>query len=167
MAKGAAAAPATESVTADIPSILSQCRALITSVPYTARGAHPASFVTVDEDGFPSARLVVPTSASEALTDFVINTRADTRKVQEIRAGGRNASLVWTSQKGKQGWLTIKGLVSCGGVGNNERLDIHFEARKIEVMSYNQADLKGDDSGFKPLILERADGEGRFWKRVH
>eukprot|EP00933_Yihiella_yeosuensis_P006859 TRINITY_DN111685_c0_g1_i1.p1 TRINITY_DN111685_c0_g1~~TRINITY_DN111685_c0_g1_i1.p1 ORF type:complete len:208 (-),score=10.09 TRINITY_DN111685_c0_g1_i1:256-879(-) len=146
--------------------VLKSCLDLINSIPYkdsVTMGAHPVSLISHDEDGFSSARLVVATEIAPDLTIFKINTRAGTRKVEEIRNDPR-VSLVWNSQKGKQGWLTVKGVAELGNEDNKGRLDITVVGRKIEVMSYNQPGLTTDGEGYKPVLLERIDQGSLPWK---
>jgi hypothetical protein len=148
----------------NVRDIIASCLVLIRSVPYmdtTSRGLHPVSLVSIDADGFPSSRVVAPTSIADDLATFTINTREDTRKVREIRANP-NVSLVWTSQPGRGGWLTLKGTATVGAVNKQGRLDLSIRIVRVEAMSYNQPHLQTDENG-TPVILEMRDGA---WTRA-
>merc|ERR1712216_1073564 len=66
------------------------------------------TLISMDQNGYASARVVVAREIEPDLSFFRLNTRADTRKVNEIRAQPK-VSLTFQDQVGRGGWLTIKG----------------------------------------------------------
>merc|ERR1719350_2125360 len=71
-------------------AVVAKARRTIEAVPYGGRnspdGPHPVSLVTMDADGYPSARSVVPREMSADLSFFRLNTREGTRKLEELAA---------------------------------------------------------------------------------
>ena len=149
--------------------ILARCLRCIQCVPYHDRTdfVHPVTLITADPDGFAfSARVVVPREISDDLSYFRLNTRPETRKVAEIQKDAR-CSLMYWDQRGKQGWLTLKGSVTkveSQHQGNNRSVDLHFSAQKLEVMNYNEA-LRQED-GWVPIVLQRVGSPKSAWQRV-
>ena len=152
-----------------VSEILARCLRCIQCVPYHDRTdfVHPVTLITADPDGFAfSARVVVPREISDDLSYFRLNTRPETRKVAEIQKDAR-CSLMYWDQRGKQGWLTLKGSVTrveSQQQGNDWSVDLHFSAQKLEVMNYNEA-LRQED-GWVPIVLLRVGSPKSAWQRV-
>ena len=193
-----------------ISKIISAAHGVIRSVPYeVAPSMHPATFVSFDADGYPSARVLVPRFVAEDMSTITINTRVETRKASraviamlcrfdvysdipfmalchdqcqhrhtpclphqsgslvascqqcaEIENDER-ASLCYHDQRGKQGWLTLKGNAArSGGVKSDGTVDVQFMVTALEIMTYNE-DLTFESA--KPIVLVRVEG-GDGWK---
>ncbi|CAE8601375.1 unnamed protein product [Polarella glacialis] len=168
-----------------ISAVLSAAHSLINSVPFQNRTdyVHPTSFITIDEEGFPSARLVVPLEVAPDFSKIILSTRTNTRKVAEIKASldrkgvtvsasgavpentGVPASCSWNDYRNRGGWLTIKGLASLGKqIEDGTKIEIIFRPVHLEIMSYNEK-AHEDADGWSPVILSR-EGENQ-WKRGH
>jgi len=148
--------------------ILARCLRCIQCVPYHDRTdfVHPVTLITADPDGFAfSARVVVPREISDDLSYFRLNTQPETRKAAEIQKDAR-CSLMYWDQRGKQGWLTLKGSVTKveSQQGNDRSVDLHFSAQKLEVMNYNEALCQED--GWVPIVLLRVGSPKSVWQRV-
>eukprot|EP00969_Alexandrium_andersonii_P068226 3008860-Alexandrium_andersonii.AAC.1 len=79
-------------------------------------------------------RVVVPREVAEDLSSVRLNTRTDTRKVAEIGTCSR-VSLLWEDRRQRGGWLVLKGtaeIVSTGGQGGSERVDIVVDVQRLE-----------------------------------
>lgn len=160
-----------------VPDLLQKCRQTIGAVPYHDRidpawnGVHPASLVTLDASGFPSARTIVPREIAEDLSYFRLQTRAETLKLEEIVNNPR-VSLAYQDQRGRQGWLTVKGMATLDSAGRGrsgrsagpDQVNIHVEVTEIRGMSY-LVDLMGDKDGWVPITLVR-DSDKRDWQSV-
>ena len=136
---------------------------LIASVPYKAApGMNPATFVTYDPDGFPSARVLVPRHISKDLTEITLNTRMDTNKFLEIQ-GNPKSALCYHDQRGKQGWLTLKGTAHSHAFGRpitDEYVDVHFRVEKLEIMTYNDGGALKIDRARPVVLVRRGDTPG-------
>ena len=157
-----------------IPDILRRVGLLIKAVPYNDRfdGVHPCDFVTVDEEGFPSSRSVVPREGTDYQNffSFELETQAGTRKVRQALRNPK-CMLSYRDMKGRQGWLCFKGVVSfyatpeeIARMEPSARLKMRVDVRRIEVMGYNQK-LHADADGWVPIVLER-DGTSMKWLNV-
>ncbi|CAD7943679.1 unnamed protein product [Amoebophrya sp. A25] len=142
--------------------------AMIAKIPYRddngAGGVHPASLITVDADGFPSSRIVVPRQVAPDFSEIRLNTRAESRKVAEVRANPR-VSVSWEDQRGAGGWAVAKGQAEVIPIdkGQPARVDIVVKCHRLEAMSYNERVMADDQEGWKPTILERT-GDHRGWQ---
>jgi hypothetical protein len=144
---------------ANVDVIVSKARRVIEAVPYQDRnspgGPHPVTLITQDADGYASARAVVPRQIGDDLSFFRLNTREGTRKLAELRNNPKT-TLSFHDQRGRQGWLTIKGdsVLEAAADGS---VDILFYAKKLEAVSYNEQ-LMADSEGWKPILLHRDNG---------
>jgi len=139
----------------------------IASVPYVAAPAvgvrlHPAAFTSIDKDGFPSTRTVVPTFLAADLSEVRLSSRAGTRKLAEIEANPK-ASLHFMDQRGRGGWVTLKGEAALRPGGEEGAVEVVLSPQRCEVMSYVEGAM-ADDEGWKPAVLVKAKGEA--WRRV-
>eukprot|EP00930_Biecheleria_cincta_P046014 TRINITY_DN31730_c0_g1_i1.p1 TRINITY_DN31730_c0_g1~~TRINITY_DN31730_c0_g1_i1.p1 ORF type:complete len:227 (+),score=19.39 TRINITY_DN31730_c0_g1_i1:52-681(+) len=143
---------------ADTLAFIAKARRTIEAVPYGGNNSpqgHPVSLITQDAQGYASARTVVPREISEDLSFFRLNTPEGTRKLGELAANPRTTLHVH-DQRGRQGWLTIKG-DSIMQHNSDGTVDILFTAQKLESMSYTEG-LMADKEGFKPISLARQNG---------
>ncbi|CAD7933487.1 unnamed protein product [Amoebophrya sp. A120] len=145
----------------NIDEIIRRMFKVIDRIPYHddngKNGIHPVSLITLDENAFPSSRLVVPRGISNDFTSIKLNTRTNTRKVQEITNNSNKVSVTWEDQKGKGGWIVAKGVAVIVPL-DQARCDILVDVVKVEVMDYNEK-LMADTEGWKPLVLERNAGQ--------
>merc|ERR1712054_315260 len=141
-----------------IPEVLAAVRRVVQSVPYDKSPEHhPATFISTDPDGFPSARVLVPREYSDDFSRIKLNTRKDSRKFAEIR-GEPRVALSFHDQRGEQGWLTFKCTVDAGKLrqevyrsGGSDTCDVWLDVHKIEVMDYNER-LRLDPAGWVPVV---------------
>merc|ERR1719330_153206 len=112
----------------------------------------PVALITLDASGFPSARTVQPREVAPDLSNVRLGTRGDTRKVAELRSNP-HVALNWQDQKGRGGWVTLKGVVTLEEVKPEVR--IHVDVAALEAMDYNE-NLKLDAEGYKPAVLVRS-----------
>eukprot|EP00928_Gymnodinium_smaydae_P008595 TRINITY_DN13126_c0_g3_i1.p1 TRINITY_DN13126_c0_g3~~TRINITY_DN13126_c0_g3_i1.p1 ORF type:complete len:194 (+),score=32.69 TRINITY_DN13126_c0_g3_i1:32-613(+) len=142
-----------------IQETIAKARRTIEAVPYggqnSPNGPHPVSLVTLDASGYPSARSVVPREIAPDLGFFRLNTRDGTRKLAELKANPRT-TLHFHDQRGRQGWLTIKGNSVLEPLGDG-RVDILFNAIALEAVNYNE-NLMADTEGWQPTVLLRKNG---------
>ncbi|CAE8723827.1 unnamed protein product [Polarella glacialis] len=148
---------------ADIPEFLRRVHSSISSIEYfnsqggraLTPGIHPVSLITFDNlSGYPSARTIAPLEIAGDLSVFRFYTRAESRKVQEIKSNPK-VSLAWQDQRGQQGWITIKGdAVLRPGSHPNFPVDIFVYARIIEAVSYNENLLGDSGNGSVPVVLQ-------------
>jgi len=143
--------------TARIQKLLAKAKRCIEAVPYqgSSKGPHPVSLITFDSEGFASARTVVPREFAEDLSFILLNTRKDTRKVGEIQHNPK-VSLNFQDQRGRGGWLTMKGVAELQPLDGNS-VNILVTIVQIEGVSYNE-DFMADREGWKPMVLRRVDG---------
>merc|ERR1740129_1043734 len=139
----------------------------ISSIPYTAAPAvgvqlHPAALSSVDKDGFPSTRTVIPNFVAQDLSEVRLSTRKGTRKLAEIEANPK-VSLHFQDQRGRGGWVTIKGEVTTKPGSEEDVVDIVLTPRRCEAMSYVE-DAMADEEGWKPAIMVKPRGEA--WRRT-
>jgi len=141
---------------------------VIASIPFKAAPAagvtlHPAAFTTFDADGYPSTRTVVPHYISDDLAEIRITSKTGTRKEQEISEDNR-VSLHYHDQRGKQGWVTIKGYATLKEGVQEDTIEIVIRPERCECVSYNE-NMSADGDGWKPAIMVSAGSSG--WRRTH
>eukprot|EP00929_Paragymnodinium_shiwhaense_P050963 TRINITY_DN25657_c0_g1_i1.p1 TRINITY_DN25657_c0_g1~~TRINITY_DN25657_c0_g1_i1.p1 ORF type:complete len:192 (+),score=23.71 TRINITY_DN25657_c0_g1_i1:67-642(+) len=126
-----------------------------------ATGPHPATLISLDAHGYPSARTVVPRAVAPDLTFFRLHTRIGTRKVTEI---GQNpkVSLNFVDPRGRGGWLTVKGDATVENDGKGG-MNILFTSQLLEMVNYNEVGAMEDRDGWVPKILAR---NGKGWHVV-
>ena len=152
------------------PTLLPLLHKIISSIPYRetndpSSGIHPASFITFDERGFPSSRVLVPRFVAPDLSQIRLSTLRHTRKVSEIREVSANCSLAWEDRRGRGGWVVAKGR---GKVietveDSSDRVEILINVERIEAMDYPEG-VMSDAEGYIPVIMEK-DPAG-IWKEV-
>mmetsp|Transcript_91580 Transcript_91580/g.262333 ORF Transcript_91580/g.262333 Transcript_91580/m.262333 type:complete len:183 (+) Transcript_91580:93-641(+) len=165
---------ATLASSASIAELLARIRSSIASIDYYSNGRdltvgmHPCSLVTFDSDGYPSARTIVPLEIRDQPYEFAsfrFYTRSDSRKVVEILRDKRVA-IVFQDQRGKQGWVTVKGDARLErGTNASYPVDIIVESRKLEAVSYNEGLLTDAGTGQTPVVLV-LDDDGKGWRRL-
>lgn len=138
----------------------------IGSIPYHAAPAvgvtlHPAALTSCDGNGYPSTRTVVPNAITADLSEVKMTTRKGTRKEAEIKANGKVA-LHFQDQRGRGGWVTLKGTATIGPGAQADHLDVVMKVSKAEAMSYVVEGLRKDEEGWKPVLLNWVDGEWNF-----
>ena len=154
-------------------SIIQRVHNIINKIPYHDDGGnggvHPVNLITIDQHGFPSSRLVVPRKISEDLSEIQLKTRHDTRKVVELKlAKNDKVALSWWDQRGRQGWVNIKGVATLHETDAADKdqeyrsVDIIVKCSVLEVMDYNE-NLMCDSEGYKPVILEWSSSH-KEWK---
>lgn len=78
------------------------------------------------------------------------------RQYAEIENDERT-SLCYHDQRGKQGWLTLKGNAARkGAVKTDGTVDVQFVVTALEIMTYNE-DLTFENA--RPIILVRAEAD--------
>lgn len=127
---------------------------------------HPVSLITYGADGYPSARTIAPLEIAADLSEFRFYTRQDSRKVKDIQRNPK-VSLAWQDQRGRGGWVTIKGDAELRpGKSKTFPVDIIVMARVIEAVSYNEGLLQDDGTGERPIVLERERGTRNGWRKL-
>jgi len=154
---------AEEKTSQKVQRVLAAIHATISSIPYHAAPAagvtlHPAALTSKDAHGFPSTRTVVPAAVAADLSEVKISTRKGTRKEAEIRADDRVA-LHFQDQRGRGGWVTLKGRALVRSGAQEGMLDIVLKPTTCEAMSYVEAELLVDSEGFTPVSLTRKGDE--------
>ena len=148
--------------------LLGAIRRTIASVPFKAPfiagvRLHPGVLTSYDEDGFPSMRTVIPHEMAEDLSEVCIRTNMATRKVQEIQRN-KKVSLHFQDQRGRGGWVTLKGDAKVDFVGaSDDVVELRLRPDCCECVSYVEGPTSADaGAGWKPAVLQRqADG----WRR--
>jgi len=148
-----------------VKACLQAIHATISSIPYHAAPAvgvtlHPAALTSADPQGFPSTRTVVPTLVAGDLSEVRMCTRKGTRKLAEIQANSKVA-VHFQDQRGRGGWVTLKGCATTQPGAQQDTVEVVLKVTKCEALSYEEPDLLTDEQGFKPVLLEHADGEWR------
>jgi len=149
-----------------VKACLQAVHATISSIPYHAAPAvgvtlHPAALTSVDPQGFPSTRTVVPTLVASDLSEVRMSTRKGTRKLAEIQ-GNSKVAVHFQDQRGRGGWVTLKGCATTQPGAQEGTVEVILKPTKCEALSYVESDLLTDEQGFKPVLLEHANGEWRF-----
>ena len=145
----------------DVGAFLQGVRQSIGAVPWSGKtdprwdGVHPCALVTVDARGFPSARTIVPRAYAEDLSTVRLATRMGTEKLADI-ARNPHVCLNFQDQRGRQGWVTIKGLARAGADGET----VVVEVAEIRAMSYTEGVML-DAEGWEPACAVR---EGGGWR---
>jgi len=139
----------------------------IESIPYEEAPAagvllHPAALTSIDGSGFPSTRTVIPTYIAQDLSEVRIPSQTGTRKETEITANPR-VSLHFQDQRGRGGWVTLKGMADLQKSGNGEEMHIILRPERCEMMSFMEGAMAYDD-GWQPAILVKLPG-GEGWRR--
>jgi len=139
----------------------------IESIPYEAAPAagvllHPAALTSIDGSGFPSTRTVIPTYIAQDLSEVRIPSQTGTRKEAEITANPR-VSLHFQDQRGRGGWVTLKGMADLQKTDNGEEMHIILRPERCEMMSFVEGAM-ADDDGWQPAILVKLPG-GEGWRR--
>merc|ERR1712046_80705 len=139
----------TESMSdASVRQVIAKAKKCIDAVPYRDRhDVHPVSLITLDKDGFPTARTVVPREYNDDVSFIRLNSRKGTRKIDQIRQNNR-VSLNYQDQRGRGGWLTIKGTAKLEEARDGS-LDILVTAVALEGVNYNEG-LMADEDGWVP-----------------
>ena len=76
------------------------------------------------------------------------------RQYEELENDER-ATLTYHDQRGKQGWLTLKGNAArSGAVKPDGTVDVHFVTTALEIMTYNE-DLTFENA--RPIVIVRTD----------
>mmetsp|Transcript_22611 Transcript_22611/g.36154 ORF Transcript_22611/g.36154 Transcript_22611/m.36154 type:complete len:176 (+) Transcript_22611:43-570(+) len=140
--------------------IIARAHSLINSIPYRDDGGrggiHPVSLITVDSEGFPSSRVLVPREISSDLSYILLNTRSDTRKVDEVRRNSK-VSLMWNDQRARGGWLVLKGIATMQrDQTDSSRTNILVSITALDVMTYNE-NLMADSEGYIPIVMRREE----------
>jgi hypothetical protein len=101
----------------------------------------------------------VPRAVAPDLSAITINTQTDTRKYEELLMDPR-ASLSYWDQRGRQGWLTLKGTATAmpGGPKADGTKDVKFTTQRIEIMTYNELALVVNRA--RPVVLVAAESGG-------
>lgn len=153
-------------------ALLTVVKRTMSSIPYKAAPVvgvrlHPAVLTSVDQDGFPSMRTVIPAFVAPDLSEIRINTKIDTRKVQEIQKNKR-ISLHYQDQRGRGGWVTLKGDAKLSLSGKEEdSAEVLLVPDRIECVSYIEGPTSADNGeGWKPAVMVRTPGQKPGWRRT-
>jgi hypothetical protein len=151
--------------------LISVIHRTINSIPYKSPPVagvrlHPCVLTSIDEDGYPSMRTVVPSHLEPDLSEIRIVTRIDTKKIQEIQKN-KHVSLHYQDQRGRGGWVTLKGDAKIHLKKEGEMAEVVVCPERCEVVSYMEGPTSADDGeGWKPAVLVRPNG-GADWRRTH
>jgi hypothetical protein len=143
----------------------------INSIPYKAPPVagvrlHPCVLTSIDEDGYPSMRTVVPSHMEPDLSEIRIVTSIDTKKIQEIQKN-KHVSLHYQDQRGRGGWVTLKGDAKINFKPEGDMAQVAVRPERCEVVSYMEGPTSADNGeGWKPAVLVRPNGGADGWRRT-